>query len=454
MSTNNNLVDSDKDTRLIEIDVGYDVFLPVTINSDSGLLYEVSELTNFNLTQTSQRVSQAADQLVAQQGQTRSIKLRELFPKVNEVTLSYYIYFLRGKELTIVTRAELIDCFNFYSLLGDTNFFECLLKSLFKLWTVLSPALYSGKIIETIEWEIWLRCPYQVLPDSWLQDRKLMTSWRERDNNKYVMLNGDEVFDFEDVKVEEIAVNDDLVEDDEGAEQAVQQRQVNITKVTSYTRQHDAIEVAHKTVQEMVDGTITGVDDFTSYNGLKQGKSSFSYSFADSTDTTYDIFIAGKTNGVMELLKDGRPKTVAYYIDGYKEGLETSYSRNGKLERVTHWLNSQRHGLETFYFISASPSLYSVALWQDNEMVERTNYKKNGHYIKSSYIQNGKIAVLPFFYKIYDDQNRLRRVITNPLHKNVVKRDIEYDDQGKVTSDKNHVETETFNPNNEKWKQH
>jgi len=42
-----NLVDASKITRVIDLDISYNIILPIIINSDSGLLYELSETVSF-----------------------------------------------------------------------------------------------------------------------------------------------------------------------------------------------------------------------------------------------------------------------------------------------------------------------------------------------------------------------------------------------------------------------
>lgn len=428
-----NLVDSNKSTKLIELDIGYDIVLPIIINSDTGLLYEISETVNFG------GYSSVQPQNRSQSNQL-SLKPNELFPKATDVALSFYVYFLRGKELKVVTRADMIDCLTLYSLSGDTNFFETLLKSLFKLWTVLSPVLYSSKVTEETKWEVWLRCPFQLLPDDWLEDETFVSVWRQRTDNKYLLLNGGEVFDFEHVEVEQQSE-----QGEEGEEESSQQGHIIITKTTSYTRQHDNVELTHFTLQDVSDGVMDEINTYTSYNGRRQGQ----VEIVDTiTGVIHDIFIDDKSNGPSKNYIKGKLSEEAYYMDGIRQGLETDYYSTGRVKKTTHFVDGDRDGLETNYRNDTESTVESTVKWKAYTHMERVNYQRDGSYIKTEYDADG----MQSGYRFYDPESRLKREITYPVGIESDKVDVIYDDNRKVVSSTTHGEDERYDIRTNTWR--
>ena len=306
-----NLVDPSKSTKLIELDIGYDIVLPITINSDTGLLYEISETVGFG--------SQPSVQSLPGQ----ELKLNELFPKATDVALSFYVYFLRGKELTVVTRSDLTDCLNLYSLTGDTNFFETLLKSLFKLWTVLSPVLYNNKVTEEIKWEVWLRCPFQLLPDVWLRNKPFMSTWRQREDNKYLRLNGDEIFDFQEGIITELfdededEHEDEHEDEDEGEQQQTQSRHRHFKTVNStyYTRENDNTRLLNSSAQEMYDDEVVSTTINTSYNDVLYGEEIY-VELTNPVYKTRSVEVRGEQNGPLKFYADDELAREVYKLDG------------------------------------------------------------------------------------------------------------------------------------------
>lgn len=177
-----NLLDQDKPKKTIVLDVGFETYLPVIINHDTGVLFSLTE-------------DLAGD--VDRQPQQK-VKLTELLPSLDDLTLAIYVHCLRGKPIEVVDRPSLINCLAAYSLTEDLNFFHQLLQQLLKLWTLLSPVLYTNKVDFDVKWDIWLRCPYQLLPDDWLSNREFMAEWQELSSNKSVVINDIEVFNYAD----------------------------------------------------------------------------------------------------------------------------------------------------------------------------------------------------------------------------------------------------------------
>jgi len=113
-----NLVDQNKSSKEVTLDIGYDLVVPVIINEDTGLLFTLS-------------------------GDVRdreTIKFADILPSINDAASTLYLYFLRGRDTSkvfIVDRVTMTDCLNIYDFTGDSNFLYFILKSLFKFWTIL-----------------------------------------------------------------------------------------------------------------------------------------------------------------------------------------------------------------------------------------------------------------------------------------------------------------------------
>lgn len=120
-----NLVNPEKRQKIVRLDIGYGLIETVTVNSDTGLLFDLSEDI----------------------GNDQTIKISDILPQANDASLTLYLYVVRGRDTSnvfIVDRPTMVECLNIYSLTGDLNFLQFIVNSLFKFWTVLSPVLYSS----------------------------------------------------------------------------------------------------------------------------------------------------------------------------------------------------------------------------------------------------------------------------------------------------------------------
>jgi len=120
-----NLVNPEKRQKIVRLDIGYGLIETVTVNSDTGLLFDLSEDI----------------------GNDQTIKISDILPQASDSSLTLYLYVVRGRDTSnvfIVDRPTMVECLNIYSLTGDLNFLQFIVNSLFKFWTVLSPVLYSS----------------------------------------------------------------------------------------------------------------------------------------------------------------------------------------------------------------------------------------------------------------------------------------------------------------------
>jgi antitoxin component YwqK of YwqJK toxin-antitoxin module len=445
--------------KTIDVNIGYDIIIPITVNENNGFL--------FTLATDTARYDEP-------------ININDLLPKlVDTSALSLYIYFLRGMppsqqpssqqpssqqpslqqptqspsqqintdDVLVVDRQTMIDCLQIYDLMGDGNFFQFLLKSLFKLWTVLSPVLYSNKVSEEVKWEIWLQCPYQLLPDMWQQNDAFMRLWHKNVNNKIVIINGDEVFTFEHVSERIIMDEVNIANGEDEDEHLVDVPTTVREKVTSYIRQHDNVNISDKKITDIREGKIIDTEYYTTYNGKEQGKV--------ITELGTDVTTSNKINGVDNGPENNRKGEILrwkdYKINGDMEGLKTYYYDNGRVSRKTMYKKGQFNGLDILYLNTAQPERQIAIEWVDGRKLKQTSYSKDG-YVEADHVINGQVYIVPVAYRFYTPDGILTRTITYPLSRAETKLDTFYDDEGHQINTISYGKNQTFDIRFNKWR--
>jgi len=405
----------------VKLNIGYGItHLPVTINHDTGILFSLAEDMGSNY-----HGDDNSDDL--------SIDISTLFPKFDDGALSLYIYFLSGLNMSdtyVVDRDIMINCLAIYDYTGDNNFFGALLKCLFKLWTLLSPVLYSSRITDEVKWELWLHSPYQLLPESWQIDVTFMKIWQAREDNKHVVINGSEEFKFEHV-TEKTITND---EDDEPYTNLV----TVINKVTSYDRLVDNVSVDNIEVKVIEHGQLAGIGIETTYNGKIQGKK-IEEDFRNnkrSDSLTVSNTVNGSDNGPYIKYKEGKLQYISYQINGATEGTKVHYYDSGRIKCKTKYNNDLFDGTEIIYFDSPDSKPKFKIQWSNDKKLQQIYYSEdNSDYIVSNYVNHDEVRKLPMSYSFYTSDGTLTREITYPLDQNVDKQDITYDTDGHIISD-------------------
>jgi antitoxin component YwqK of YwqJK toxin-antitoxin module len=425
-----------KDTRTVNIDIGYDIIIPVTINKDNGFLFTLAQDV----------------------GTDEPVNLVNLLPKVSESSLSLYVYLLEGKDTTnvyVVDRQTMIGCLAIYDFTSDIQFFNFLLKSLFNLWTVLSPVLYGNKVTNEVKWEIWLCCPYQLLPDSWQENTTFMRMWKSRQDNKHITVNGDEVFDFEHVTATTQAVDNnnlDEAEDENEGEGENEGETITtfVTRATSYNRQHDNTNISSNVIKEVNNGQLLSTINNITYNGKEQGQVIVEF----GNDTTIYNVINDLENGPYRSYKGQQLTADSYKINGDTQGVKTYYYSNGRVNRTTPYKNNQFNGTETLYLNTAKLTPQMMTEWSHGDKIRTIHYYKDeDEEIDSDYVFNGKIYGLPVLYNFYTPDGVLTRRITNPLNNTADKYDVFYDDKENIIKEDEYDKTWKYNIRTRSWTQ-
>jgi len=431
-----NLYDTLLLVKHVKINIGYGItHLPVTINHDTGILFSLVEDMDLNVH------NEHDDEL---------LDISTLFPKFDDAAFSLYIYFLYGLDMTdvyVVDRNTMINCLAIYDYTGDNNFFRFLLRCLFKLWTVLSPVLYSNRVSEEVKWELWLHSPYQLLPESWQLDTVFMKLWQAREDNKHVIINGNEEFEFEHVTEK---VTTDNGDDDEQETALI----TVIDKVTSYSRHIDNVNVNNTEVKLVRNDQLIGIDIKTIYNGKVQGKRTEETFHGNNMGIGLAVSntVNGSDNGPFVRYKEGKLQSVSYKINGSIEGTKVHYYNNGKIKRKTEYSNNLFDGLEIMYFDSPDSKPKFKLVWLSGKKLEQTYYSENSSdYHVARYVVDDEIRKLPVSYSFYTSDGIIKREITYPLDRDVDKHDITYDTDGHTINDTSYDNTWLYSLKTDTW---
>jgi len=293
--------DKEQSKVKIDIEISEGVVIPVTIDKDSGFLYEEYRSTN-----------------------GRDIVNLQLFLESTEdVSYNTYIYFLRGKYTPIADRNTMSGCLSVYLLTDDRNFFDYILGELFRLWSILSPVLSSLKVPTGVKRDIWLYCPYQLLPDDYLEDDDFMTDWSAIQENKAVTINDNETLEYRKKTKSLILTNGDKFHEE---------------NVVSYKRETDSLKiVSGDSITFGRDGNVV-INTRTSYNDKTQGVSAVAF----PPVVVRHISLNGSANGLETRLVDGRLTKRVYYLDNKYEGPWIEYYPDGRVSKEIMFRNGQR----------------------------------------------------------------------------------------------------------------
>jgi len=421
-----NLVDKTKLQKEISVDIGYELTETIIINEDTGLLFTLSGDVKDN----------------------EVIKFADVIPQVSDAASALYLYVLRGRDTSkvfIVDRVTMTDCLNIYSFTGDLNFLSFILKSLFKFWTILSPVLYSSKVPEEVRWEMWFYCPYQVLPDEWLENATFMSAWRERQGNKYVLLNGDETFDFEHITVDK----DEEVEAQEG-EEPIQYTYIN--KSTSYSRPSDQTVISTTENKQLQDDKVINIVNSTTYNDSSQGE--VVERWGNGTKAVSNTINDMKEGPYMRYTDD-RLTAEKWFDDNQTEGLALAYYNSGRIKSKSSYKHHHLDGQFTTYKDADDSPIIRTTEFRDGQMLKSVHYYNDGEYVETNFVSNSTVHSLPLSYDFYTpigNEWYLSRRITNPISRGEVKTVTNYDVNGNIVDESSKGKSAVFDIMNRKWK--
>ena len=94
--------------------------------------------------------------------------------------------------LDIIQNKELLRlCFDVYSYFLDMNYFRYLLKQLFDNWSCVGDIICGQDCVNPdLQREILLYCPYDMLPQHYIDDKCFFNLWLNNNRNKTIIING------------------------------------------------------------------------------------------------------------------------------------------------------------------------------------------------------------------------------------------------------------------------
>ena len=297
---------------------------------------------------------------------------------------------------------------------------------------------------------MWFHCPYQVLPEEWLSDETFMREWRKHQDNKHIILNADEVLDFEHVTeaTEETELYDNY---------SYEVEDTLINRSTSYARQTDHTVIS-----------------------INEEKRLHNYNNA-LVSTVNNITYNGKSQGQVVTHRENHEKEVSNTINSIEEGPSMFYRDNILIQKK--WReNNHASGAELFFYgsgrlrtkrLSKLPNLEEVIIYKDvenspieritefhgNQKLSSTYYYDSGHYVKSNYVLGGDHRNLPVSYDFYTktastsgtEWYRYGR-ITNPTSRDEIKTITKYSVDGNIVTESTGVKDLVFNLEARKWR--
>lgn len=325
------------------INLGDKVTFTVSVDNQSGFLYGAQQ----------------------DYGDGYVVDLHSLLKGISKANLAHYVYFLTHERKPVVVDQEiLIGCFEIYHITDDKNYFSHLMRQLHKFWTLLSPILYGNEVNDNVKRDIYLCCPYQVLPKSYLNNKVFFDEWLKLNFNKNFTLNDDQNFNYKKMEVEG-------------------QCSLYIT----YSNSHNS--KVYKKIGQDDSGTQT------TYNGRIEGE----WDYVRQGYKTINNSVDGLPNGYcIEYNKNGQICHENYMINGDREGIGRGYYPNGKIRYedeyqggkivngCKEWYDDEQHSLRLEVFRENDSVVKTKMYYPDTDyaiILTREKYSYEDHNVKS-----------------------------------------------------------------------
>jgi len=287
-----------------------------------------------------------------------------------------YIFFLQDiKPLPIYDRDMLKACFDMYTYFFDDNYFDFLIQQLLNNWSYLFTVVFgttnssstefqSEQVNPNLQRQILLSCPYDFLPNFYLEDKLFFKQWRKANVGKVIVVN-----------------------------------QLTSYKFTIDSSDHDNNKIFYVSSQHL-DGDIIGrkklisinkedfiLSEYTIFNGKVSGISkrwdNTGYNLLEQIERHDDLNdgltkrwypITIKTGGKHQLESRG------LYDNGRKIGVWTTWYENGHIKSEFTYDGHQLHG--------------PYKIWYNYGILSKTGNYEHGekHGDTTFYYQNGNIS--------------------------------------------------------------
>lgn len=217
------------------------------------------------------------------------------------------------------------DCFEIYHLTEDKNYFNYLVNNIHNFWTLLSCILFPPSIDVHVKWDIYLRCPHQVVPKFYLNNKKFFDEWLTINYGKEIILNQGERFLYEEVT--STTSDEDLLFTRYSADRMDElEEPLSVNNITEKVTGETYTFVEHRLQGEFI--------QFDPHTG----------------ERTVKNYINNKQNGFMvEYYPDDKIFRVYYYVDNKLQAGSKSFYPDGTVASETRPISHNEIETRTWY---------------------------------------------------------------------------------------------------------
>lgn len=317
------------------INLGDGVTFTISVNNQSGFLYGAYQ----------------------DYGNGYVVDLHTLLKNVSKASLANYVYFLTHEKRPVVVDQDILNgCLEIYHITEDKNYFCHLMGQLHKFWTLLSPILYGDEVHPHVKQDIYLYCPYQVLPKSYLNNKVFFNEWLKLNLNKEIVLNDDQKFKYQ-----------QHIEDD-----------------NQYNQQHTATYVTPHDVK--VTKLFTNIFIKTYYNDSIEGEEIY-LNPDDGSVTSSLSTINHRMNGYcIDYNPNGEMISKVYRVDDAIIGVFTSYYPDGVVRSQLEFNNDKIVKASREWYDDANHTLKTEKEYINGCVMGATMYYLDGDSAKIDFV--------------------------------------------------------------------
>jgi len=235
-----------------------------------------------------------------------------------------------------------------YTYFDDSDYFNYLLQQMFNSWSYLFVIVYNDITVE-LRWIILLQCPYDFIPEVYINNRVFMDEWNRINSNKIVIVNGNEKY-----YINHKSYNGEYL----------------ATEISNYHTiiGDDKMEVGHRfTIRYNTNGQIIYYSRY--FNGKLNGLQESWYN-------------EGQTSG-------SQLKSRNYYVNNVQHGLSEQWYSNGNLEFRENYDNGKPHGVWEEWYVDGTLKSHGTYVngkiqgiqkqWYDNGQLQHQKLYLDGY---------------------------------------------------------------------------
>ena len=152
-----------------------------------SIVFETS-VTSYSVSYNSALQSNYIKDLVQYTGEVSIITIPDKFLDV----INNYVRFLNNDQKDIYDNRYLTKCFDMFTYFDDKQYFTYLVNKLFDRWTSLSTVIVHLDPI--LQYDIYLQSPYDVIPQSYLDNIKFFSTWLDTNKTTNLVLDKNVIY--------------------------------------------------------------------------------------------------------------------------------------------------------------------------------------------------------------------------------------------------------------------